>query len=258
MRILLTNDDGIHAPGLAVLQEIARELSGDLWVVAPEVEQSGQSRSITLTNPVRVRSVEEKVFAVAGTPSDCVLIALQDLMGGLKPDLVLSGVNRGQNIAEDTSFSGTVAAAMFGMQMGVPSIALSQAQNFRARGSLPWETARAWGARVLKPLVAAGWPDDVVLNVNFPDREPGEVAGVALTRQGFRDEAIVYTDRRTDLRGNDYFWIGYRGKLSSPPDGTDLRAIYDGYVSVTPLHVDLTHEATLRDMRAREGMPWAT
>ncbi len=253
MRILLTNDDGIHAPGLAVLMEIAREFSDDIWIVAPEVEQSGQSRSITLTQPVRVRQVEEKVFAVGGTPSDCVLLALQDLVTGAGPDLVLSGVNRGQNLAEDTSFSGTVAGAMFGMQHGIASIALSQAQSFRARGSLPWETARAWGGRVIGPLLEQGWPDDVILNVNFPDTEPDDVKGVQMTRQGFRDESIVFADKRTDLRGGDYYWIGYQGKLSKPAEGTDLRAIYDGYVSVTPLHADMTHEAHLQAMRHQHG-----
>lgn len=248
MRILLTNDDGIHAPGLSVLESIARELTDDVWIAAPEIEQSGQSRAITLTQPVRTRSVRDKVWAVAGTPSDCVLLALEDLMDE-RPDLILSGVNRGQNIAEDTSFSGTIAAAMFGMQLGIPSIALSQAQNFRARGSLPWETSRAWGAKTIRPIIDHGWPDDVVINVNFPDREPYDVIGIEMTRQGFRDETIIHTDKREDLRGNDYFWIGYRGKLSDPPEGTDLRAIYEGRVSVTPLHVDLTHDEFLETMR---------
>ncbi len=253
MRILLTNDDGIHAPGLAILEHIARQISDDVWIAAPEVEQSGQSRSITLTQPVRVRPVGNKVFAIAGTPSDCVLIALQDLIEGPKPDLVLSGVNRGQNLAEDTSFSGTVAGAMFGMQMGIPSIALSQAQNFRARGSLPWETARRWGADVIGPLIARGWPHDVVMNVNFPDREPDDVAGVRYCRQGFRDEAIIHTEKRTDLRGNDYYWIGYRGTLSKPGEDTDLWAVYQGHVAVTPLHVDLTEATFLETMRRWEG-----
>jgi 5'-nucleotidase len=185
---------------------------------------------------------------VAGTPSDAVLLAIHDLMPD-KPDLVLSGVNRGQNIAEDTSFSGTVAAAMFGMQMGIRSVALSQAQNFRERGTLPWETAKAWGALTLRPLIQIGWPSDVVININFPDREPEDVRGIQITRQGFRDETIIHTDRREDLRGNDYYWVGYRGKLSKPEEGTDLRAVYDGYVSVSPLHVDLTHDATLKSMR---------
>lgn len=249
MRILLTNDDGINAPGLAILESIARELSDDIWVAAPEEEQSGKGRAISLTQPVRVRKVGAQSWAVAGTPSDAVLLAAKDLMPD-PPDLVLSGVNRGQNIAEDTSFSGTVAAAMFGMQLGIPSIALSQAQNFRERGSLPWETAKAWGARTLRPLLEMRWPNDVVMNVNFPDVEPGDVRGVQITRQGFRDEAILHTDRREDLRGNDYYWVGYRAKRSKPAEGTDLRAIYDGYVSVSPLHVDLTHEAFLTKLRA--------
>lgn len=248
MKILLTNDDGINAPGLGVLEEIARELSDDIWIVAPEIEQSGQSRSITLTQPVRTRDVAENTWAVAGTPSDCVLLALRDLLPDA-PDLILSGVNNGQNLAEDTSFSGTVAAAMFGMEMGVPSIALSQAKNFRQRGSLPWETAIKWGAKTVRPLIDKGWPGELVLNVNFPDCDPGDVAGIEMTRQGFRDERIVYTDKREDLRGNDYYWIGYNGKLSQPNEGTDLRAIYDKRISVTPLHVDLTHDAFLKEMR---------
>jgi 5'-nucleotidase len=248
MKILLTNDDGIHAPGLSILEDIARELSDDIWIVAPEVEQSGQSRSITLTQPLRVREVREKVFAVSGTPSDCVLLALQDIMDE-RPDIVLSGVNRGQNIAEDTSFSGTIAAAMFAMQLGIPAMALSQAQNFRERGSLPWETAKAWGAKVIRPFIDAGWPNDLVINVNFPDREPSEVAGVQITRQGFRDETIIHHAKRQDLRGNDYYWIGYRGKLSEPDEDTDLWAVYQGHVAVTPLHVDLTHDDYLLEMR---------
>ncbi len=248
MRILLTNDDGINAPGLSVLEDIAKELSSDIWIAAPEEEQSGKGRAISLTQPVRTRKVGAKAFAIAGTPSDCVLLAVQELMPD-KPDLVLSGVNRGQNIAEDTSFSGTIAAAMFGMQLGIPSIALSQAQSFRERGSLPWDTSRQWGARTLKPLIDLGWPLDVVMNVNFPDVDPGDVRGIQITRQGFRDETIIHTDKREDLRGNDYYWIGYKGKLSRPAEGTDLRAIYDGYVSVSPLHVDLTHEAFLARLR---------
>jgi 5'-nucleotidase len=248
MRILLTNDDGINAPGLSVLEEIAKELSDDIWIAAPEEEQSGKGRAISLTQPVRVRKVGAKAWAVSGTPSDAVLLATRDLMPDM-PDLVLSGVNRGQNIAEDTSFSGTIAAAMFGMQLGVPSIALSQAQNFRERGSLSWETAKAWGAKAIRPLLEMGWPNDVVMNVNFPDVEPGDVRGIQITRQGFRDEAIIHTDRREDLRGNDYYWIGYRGKLSKPDEGTDIRAIYDGYVSISPLHVDLTHEPFLKTLR---------
>lgn len=252
MRILLTNDDGINAPGLAVLEGIARELSDDIWIVAPELEQSGKGRALSLTEFVRVREIEPKRYCVNGTPSDCVLLALDELMPEA-PDLILSGVNHGQNIAEDTTFSGTIAAALFGMQHGVPSIALSQSKGFQNPHSCPWETPAAWGAKVLRPLIDKGWPPDLVLNVNFPDRAPDEVAGIKYTRQGFRDERIIRTEAREDLRGNAYYWIGYRGQLSNPDDGTDLRAIYEGYISVSPLHVDLTHEAFLTEMRQTLG-----
>ncbi|MDF1681408.1 5'/3'-nucleotidase SurE [Ponticaulis sp.] len=253
MRILLTNDDGIHAEGLEVLEDIARTVSDDIWIIAPEVEQSGKSRAMTLTDPIRVRNLDDKTFAVRGTPTDCVLLGLLELMGDQKPDLILSGVNRGQNIAEDTSYSGTIAAAMCGMQHGVRSIAFSQSRGFQAPGSLPWETARHWGSEVLERLVDMTWADNVVVNVNFPDRAPDAVTGVEVTRQGFRDENIVHAEQRLDLRGDSYFWIGYRGKLSDPADGTDLKAIYEGRVSITPLHVDLTHENTLQSFRAELG-----
>ncbi len=250
MRILCTNDDGIHAPGLEVLEHIARTISDDVWVVAPETEQSGASRALTLTAPIRVRAAGAKRFAVTGTPTDCVLLALQELMTDGPPDLVLSGVNRGQNIAEDVTFSGTIAGAMQGMQLGVKSIALSQAKGFRGAAPIPWETSRIHGPVVVKILLDAGWPEGVVMNVNFPDREPQDVAGIEVTRQGFRDQHIIYADKRTDLRGETYYWLGFHGRLSSPPEGTDLRAIYEGRIAVTPLHIDLTHEAALAPLSA--------
>ncbi|MGE3302036.1 MAG: 5'/3'-nucleotidase SurE [Hyphomonadaceae bacterium] len=242
MRILCTNDDGIHAPGLAVLERIARRFSDDVWVVAPESEQSGASRALTLTAPIRVREAGERRFAVTGTPTDCVLLGVQELMEGGRPDLVLSGVNRGQNIAEDVTFSGTIAGAMQGMQLGVPSVAFSLARGFRgADAPMAWETAEAYGPGVLSKLLETGWPDGVVMNVNFPDRAPEDVREVEVTTQGFRDQHIAYADRRTDLRGQAYYWLGFRGQRSQPADGTDLKAIYEGRISVTPLHIDLTH-----------------
>ncbi len=253
MRILLTNDDGIHAPGLAVLEKIARDISEDVWVVAPEVEQSGKSRALTLTEPVRVRDAGDHRWGVTGTPTDCVLIALQKLMRSKRPDLILSGVNNGQNMAGDTSLSGTVAAALMGTEMGVRSISLSQSKNFRSTGSLSWDTPQIWGKRVLEPLLRHPWPPHITMNVNFPDREPEDVAGIQYTRQGRRDRMVIETHTRTDLRGNDYVWIAYNGKLSNPPAGTDLRAIYDGYISVSPLHVDLTHHETLKELQADYG-----
>jgi 5'-nucleotidase len=249
MRILISNDDGIHAPGLEVLETIARTLSDDVWIVAPEVERSGAGRAITLTDPIRVRQINDKSFACSGTPTDCVLLGIGEIMKGKRPDLVLSGINRGQNLAEDTSVSGTVAVAMQAMQMGVPAIALSQAMHFRPGETIPWQTAAAHGPGVISKLLAQKWPDNVVLNVNFPDCLPGEVAGTEATFQGVRDEAVNHVDRRDDLRGNAYYWIGYHGKLSKPPLGSDLRAIYENRISITPLHLDMTEHSALSALK---------
>lgn len=254
MRILCTNDDGIHATGLAVLEKIARHFTDDVWVIAPETEQSGASRALTLTAPIRVRQAGERRYAISGTPTDCVLLGVDHLIEGAKPDLVLSGVNRGQNIAEDVTFSGTIAGAMQGMQLGIPAIALSQTRGLRGEEApIPWDTAETYGPGVVGALLKQGWPQDVLINVNFPDVPPDQVKAVEVTSQGRRDQHIVYADRRTDLRGNAYFWLGFRGKLSNPPEGTDLRAIYDGRISVTPLHVDLTHMATVHDLKGVLG-----
>lgn len=249
MRILISNDDGIHAPGLAVLESIARALSDDVWVVAPEVERSGTGRAITLTDPIRMRHIDDKRFACSGTPSDCVLLGITEIMKAGRPDLVLSGVNRGQNLAEDTSVSGTVAVAMQAMQMGVPAIAFSQAMNFRAGQPIPWQTGAAHGPAILARLLEHKWPQNVIINVNFPDCFPEDVMGTQVTRQGVRDEAVNHVDRRDDLRGNAYYWIGYHGKLSKPPPGTDLRAIYENRISVTPLHLDMTEHSAVSALR---------
>jgi 5'-nucleotidase len=255
VRILISNDDGIHAPGLAVLETIARSLSDDIWIVAPEVERSGASRALTLTDPIRIREVAPRRFACSGTPSDCVLLGIRALVEGKAPDLILSGVNNGQNIAEDVTVSGTVAAAMQGMQMGIPAIALSQAKGFRPGQPIPWETAAAHGPAVVRAVLDAGWPDGAVVNINFPDCLPGDVAGVEATVQGQRDEDVNHVEQRTDLRGNHYYWIGYAAKLSRPPEGTDLRAVYDRRISVTPLHIDLTErEAVARMAPALKGL----
>jgi 5'-nucleotidase len=254
MRILCTNDDGIHANGLAVLEKIARRFSDDVWVIAPESEQSGASRALTLTAPIRVRKAGEKRFAVTGTPTDCVLLGVEHLIDGPAPDLVLSGVNRGQNLAEDVTFSGTIAGAMQGMQLGIPAIALSQTRGLRdEQAPIPWETAETYGPGVVKQLLSKGWPKDVLINVNFPDVPPEAVRAVEITRQGRRDQHIVYADKRTDLRGGSYFWLGFHGKLSNPPEGTDLRAIYEGRISVTPLHIDLTHGETIHALKGVLG-----
>ena len=255
MRILVTNDDGIHADGLTALEHIAGQLSDDVWVVAPEAEQSGAGRALTLSEPLRVRPIGPKRFAVSGTPTDCVSLAIQHLIEGGAPDLVLSGVNRGQNLAEDVTLSGTVAAAIQGMEMGVPAIALSQALSY-AEGAVPsYDCAKAHAAGVIQRLLGAGWPKDVIINLNFPAVAPVAVTAVEVTRQGFRDVATRFAEKRTDLRGRDYYWLGYKALPSKPPEGVDLRAIYEGRISVTPLHIDLTHMPTVHDLKAVLGGP---
>lgn len=243
MRILCTNDDGVHARGLESLVTIARALSDDVWIVAPQEEQSGAARALTLAHPIRVRKFDERRFSVSGTPTDAVMLAVTRLLADRRPDLVLSGVNNGQNLAEDVTLSGTVAGAFQGMTLGVPSIALSLARF--SRESARWRTPETLGPDLVRKLLAAGWPADVVVNVNFPDREPEDVGGVETTRQGRRDALPLYAEEREDLRGGKYYWFGHSPKLSNPPEGTDLRAVYDGRISVTPLHLALTHEESL-------------
>ena len=240
MRILCSNDDGIHARGLESLVKIARELSDDVWVVAPQEEQSGAARALTLAHPLRIRKYEARRFSVTGTPTDAVMMGVTKIIEGAKPDLVLSGVNNGQNIAEDVTFSGTIAAAMQGMSFGIPSIALSLSRF--SRDTARWETPEVHGPGIVRRLLAEGWPEDVVVNVNFPDRDPDDIAGVEVTTQGQRDAVQLYAEERKDLRGGTYYWYGYTGQLSDPPGGTDLRAIYDGRISITPLHLALTHQ----------------
>lgn len=255
MRILCTNDDGIHARGLESLVTIAHELSDDVWVVAPQEEQSGAARSLTLAHPIRIRKFDDRRFAVSGTPTDAVMMAVTKLLGDKRPDLVLSGVNNGQNLAEDVTFSGTIAGAFQGMTLGIPSIALSLSRL--SRESARWATPEAFGATIIRRLLAAGWPADVVINVNFPDCEPGAVAAVEVTSQGHRDAFQLFAEERQDLRGGTYYWFGYSGKLSDPPQGTDLRAVYEGRISITPLHLALTHDDSRRSLAAALDGPLA-
>jgi 5'-nucleotidase len=258
MRILLTNDDGIHAQGLAVLEAVARTLSDDVWICAPELEQSGASRALTLSEPLRVRRLDARRFAIQGTPTDCVMLGVEHLIEGAEPDLVLSGVNRGLNAAEDVTLSGTVAGAIEGMALGIPAIALSQMMDaYGADNREDFAVAEAFGARLISRLIAAGWPRDVVLNVNFPLGPVSRVESVEVTRQGLRDVSIRHAEKRTDLRGRSYYWLGFRNAPSRPAQGTDLRAAYEGRISVTPLHIDLTHEDTRRRLSAMVDGPAA-
>ena len=248
MRILITNDDGIHAEGLAALERIAAQLSDDVFVVAPETEQSGASRSLTLTVPLRARRISERRFGLSGTPTDCVSLGVQHLIDGAKPDLVLSGVNRGQNLAEDVTMSGTVAGAIEGMALGIPSIALSQGMGAEQSDN-PYAVSEAFAPGIIARLLEAGWPDGVIMNLNFPPLTPTGDQQVEVTRQGLRDVRTSFAEKRTDLRGRDYYWLGYKNIPSKPAEGTDLRAFYEGRISVTPLHIDLTHMPTVHDLK---------
>jgi len=239
MRILLTNDDGIHAPGLGVLERIARELSDDVWVVAPETDQSGLSHSLSLNDPLRLREVNDRTFAVRGTPSDCVIMAVRRILGS-KPDLVLSGVNSGQNAADDVTYSGTVAGAFEGTLLGIPSIALSQAYTFEGGvRDIPWETAATHAPGIIRKLIQFGFPPAIVYNLNFPNRQPGDVTGVVVTTQGRLTHGL-HIDARIDGRGNPYFWLAYKRERPDITAGTDLEALHQGAVSVTPLRLDMT------------------
>jgi 5'-nucleotidase len=251
MRILVTNDDGIHSPGLEVAERIARALTDDVWVVAPETEQSGASHSLTLALPLRLRSIDERHFAVTGTPTDCVMMGVAEILKDRKPALVLSGVNRGSNIADDVTYSGTIAGAMEGTALGIPSIALSQAYGFEKGYKIRWNCAETHGPAVVRRIIEVGWPEpqEVLMNVNFPDCEPKEVTGIEITDQGKRDMQTAVMERRVDLRRNPYYWIGFKRVRSDPAKGTDLRAIYEKRVSVTPLHLNLTDYKAMQRLK---------
>ncbi|MDQ8755621.1 5'/3'-nucleotidase SurE [Sphingosinicella sp. LHD-64] len=251
MRILLTNDDGVNATGLKVLEKIAREFSDDIWIVAPAEEQSGAGHSLTLTVPVRLRKLGERRFCVTGTPTDAVMMGLAHVLKDMQPDLILSGVNRGANLGEDVTYSGTVSAAMEGALAGIPSVALSQ--NYAREGmgdTVPFATAEAWADEVLRPLIAEPMAPRTLANVNFPARPPTEVKGIRVVRQGLRDYGRTRIVERTDPRGYNYYWFGLGPVLHTPGHATDLEAIADGYVTVTPLHLDLTHDPSLDRLKA--------
>ncbi|MBL0405426.1 5'/3'-nucleotidase SurE [Microvirga aerilata] len=245
MRILCTNDDGIHAPGLKALETIARALSDDVWVVAPETDQSGVAHSLSLNDPLRLREISERHFAVKGTPTDCVIMGVRQIMRDHKPDLVLSGVNRGQNVAEDVTYSGTVAGAIEGTILGVPSIALSQAYGPTTRETPRWQCAEHHGPKIVRKILEAGIDKGILVNVNFPDCEPDEVEGTALVNQGQRTQELLRLDERRDGRGNPYFWIAFERRPFTPGNGTDLWAIANRRIAVTPLRIDMTDEPTL-------------
>ena len=249
MKILLTNDDGIHAPGFEVLEELAHRFSDDIWICAPSEEQSGMGHALTLTRPVRLNKHGEKRYSVSGTPTDSVMLALREVMD-MPPDLILSGINRGANLGDDVTYSGTVSAAIEGALAGIKSIAISQViSGATGADRIPdFSAARAWGERALAPLIAAPLPSRTLVNVNFPPLAADQVKGIRVTRQGFHDYSRGSVVKGRDPRGNPYFWFGLHAIEHTLDHGTDLEAIDDRYVAVTPLQLDLTHHESLETL----------
>lgn len=243
-RILVTNDDGVRAPGVRLLEEIAHRFADEVWLVAPEVNHSGAGHSLTLRRPLRIRRLSERRYAVDGTPTDCVLLALQHIVR--EPfDLVLSGINHGANLGDDVTYSGTIAAAMEATLLGVPAIAISQA--CRDREPVKWRTAEVFAPRVIEHLLRVPPVRDVLYNINLPDLDVEQVRGICVTRQGKRkigDELI----ERIDPRGEPYIWIGALRGEETAEDGTDIAAVANGWVSVTPIHMDMTHYDSLQTL----------
>lgn len=245
MRILITNDDGVNAEGLAVLENIARAISDDVWVIAPESDQSGVGHSLSLSDPLRLRQIDEKRFAVRGTPTDCVLMGVRQVLRDNKPDLVLSGVNKGHNVAEDVIYSGTVAGAMEGCMLGIPAIALSQSFMPGMREGAPWDCAATHGASTIRKVLELGMDADTLVNINFPPCEADAVTGVAVTAQGRRDPGMLDFEERADGRMIPYYWLTFRRTPSTPRNGTDLWALSEKKISVTPLRINMTDEPTM-------------
>jgi 5'-nucleotidase len=254
MRILITNDDGINAAGIQLLERIARRFSDDVTVVAPAEEQSGKGRSLTLTQPIRLRTIDDHHHEVMGTPTDAVIMALSVIMKDAPPDLILSGINRGANLGEDVLYSGTAAAAMEGALAGICSIALSQRYEREGMGhDVSFDAAEGWAERVLAPLIESEWAPRTLVNINFPPVKTDAVKGIKVVGQGLRDYGRPRLDKRVDPRGFTYYWLGLGKVPHTAQAATDLEAIEQGYVTVTPLHLDLTHQpsrATLEQLFA--------
>jgi 5'-nucleotidase len=238
-RILITNDDGIHSPGLDLLEQIARDITDDVWVVAPDGERSGAGHSVSISNPIRMRQLAPQRYQVGGTPTDCVLMALWQFMTDGPPTVVLSGINSGANLGEDLTYSGTIAAAMEGTQLGIRSIALSQIRP--PGGVADYAPAQRYAPDLVRRLLALeDWPAGSFININFPDCPPDEVSGVRLTTQGQRPPGSFTIDPRIDARGQPYFWVKISYPEHAAPSGTDLDAVAARAIAVTPVRMDMT------------------
>jgi 5'-nucleotidase len=254
MRILVTNDDGITAPGLKLAEEIAAGIAGpdgEVWVVAPDFERSGVSHAISYTSPMRITQLEARRFTVDGYPADCVLVGLNIVLKGAPPDLILSGVNRGHNVAEDVVYSGTAGAAMEGGLSGIRSIALSQ--FYSAGPDTPddlWDPARAWGIEAVRAVLEMPFADRSFYSVNFPAARPDAIRGMTICPQGLRSDATFEVVPHKAPNGRDFLFLRHNTANSSAPDGSDARLGADGWVTVTPLRPQLTAADLLDGARA--------
>ena len=242
-RVLIVNDDGIDGPGIVLLEKIVRRFTDDIWVIAPDEERSGAGHSMSTYHPIRVKQRDERHFAVKGTPTDCALLGVHDLIPGKRPDVIVSGINRGPNLAEDITYSGTASAAMEGAMLGIPAIALSQV--FRPPAKPHWETAEAFAGEIIEKLLRAEWRPGMFVNVNFPDCPPGEVKGTRITTQGLRPPGAFRPIRRVDERHIPYYWIKIEHPEGGHAPGNDLQAALDREISITPLQLDMTDREAL-------------
>lgn len=257
-RILITNDDGYSADGIKILYEIAKSYTSDVWIVAPEYEKSGASHALTFIKDLTLKKQDENIYSVNGTPSDCVVIALENVLQDKRPDILLSGINSGVNVAEDVTYSGTIAAAMEGVIRRVPSIAISQNYDLGKKNEISWDVSKAFLDKVLDSVSATGWDFNSLLNVNFPQCNVNEVNGIEVTSQGNRetDDLVIWK------KENNLFRIGLQRRLgesskpknnilNKPIDGvmTDVVALTSNKISITPLHLDLTHAASIEILR---------
>lgn len=247
-RILITNDDGIHAEGIIALEAAMRDI-GEVYVVAPESEQSGASHSLTLARPLRIRQIDERHWTVDGTPTDCVTFALnQILLPNERPDICVSGINHGANLGDDATYSGTVAGAMEATILGIPGLAFSLVAN---RSHDFTESAKV-AREVTRKALENGIPDGTLVNVNVPKGVP---RGIKVTKQGFKTATPIISEH-TDPRGKLYYWIGEERVGFRAEGGTDFEAIDEGYVSVTPMRSDLTDHLALDAMKSWEDFTW--
>lgn len=247
-RILISNDDGIHAQGIKVLEEIVGAITPNVWVVAPENQQSAAGHSLTIHSPLRLKEYDKRHASVYGTPTDSVLVGVQKVMKEFRPHLVLSGINHGQNTADDVTYSGTLAAAFEATLMSIPSVSFSQ--DYDENGGKPdWTIAREYLPKILKSLQGRKWDYNVMLSVNFPRARAGVKPEIRVVQQGHFSMEKQEMDNRVDPRGRPYFWIGPPPERDNTDQEKDVGALQAGHITVTPLSLNLTHHPTLKELQ---------